>query len=105
MATKRLFKATVTTTVYFVTGTTDKGALAEEAEKFLLKDLRANGLRELPEPVLVDGRERCADGWEQGDYVHGSEKMAGGKQSTLIELMEEAENKKSARLLTSVMGL
>ena len=105
MATKKLYKATLTTTVYFMSDQTDEMERMRDAERSMVKDIRANGLREFPEPVLVTGRERPAGTWEPGDYVHGSEKMKGGKQLTLIEAMEMEENQQTARMTISAMGL
>jgi hypothetical protein len=105
MATKKLYKATVTTTVYFVTDKTEQHELLMEAERYMMKELRANGLNEFPEPVRVPGRERPEGTWALRDYVHGSEKMPGGKQLTLAEVMQLEEDRKALSQNISALGL
>lgn len=92
---KKLYKAKVTQVVYFQSEEQDAQKLANLAEKYLMKELKANGLKRFPEPIRVRGYERPEGDWDENDFLWGSEKRDGA--STLGAAMREEQMRSDER--------
>lgn len=95
----KLYKATATITVYFMSDKDGHHRLATEGEDHIRDSIRHNGM-ETPTVTEVKGQERIEGDWEPDDFVYGSEDLTGdepmGLKSAMI-LMEKAYEEKPAK--------
>lgn len=99
-----LYKATITTTVYFVSEAKGPNLLME-AEGYMKKHIRNSGLDAFPEPVRVRPDDKPVEGWTGQDYVYGTGRRMGEGQMTLAAVQQEEREKILTSQNISRLGL
>lgn len=92
---RKLYKAKTEAVVYFQSDETDETKLSQLAEKYLLKELKANGLKRFPETKRVRGYEKLDGDWAKDDFLWGSETRDGAM--TLGAAMQQEQMRADER--------
>ena len=98
-----LYKATITTTAYFLTESGDPNKLLLDAEKYLLKEVREHGFNDEPQIDIVPGPEPFAPGFNGSSHVWGAR---GGKSVSLsVAMLNEGAKPKENKLKGTVTSI
>ena len=102
MPVPKLYKATVTATVYFVSDAVEHHEVLLAADKYLKKQIRDSGPGEFPTVTRVTGPEPIEGGLEGSDYVQGSEGTRGGLLTIDEAMQRERQRREASAFVASV---
>jgi len=98
-----LYKATITTTTYFMTDSNDPNKLLLDAERYLKAEVREHGFNDEPEVEIVTGPQPFAPGFNGSSHVWGGR---GGKSVSLsVAMMNEGAKPKEKLLKGAVTSI